>query len=370
MRVVRTGAVLLVALAAVLAAIVAMGRLQAQATATRDAQLQLTALRLDVAQIQDVPWGAAPGEDDPADVQGELEGDEQGIRQSLARLQAEQGLPGRAAIYRPLNRSLAALWTIFRLVSHGHRDATDPPSERAARQAAAADRALQAAAARYRAHAAAMLTRARVGSGAVIVLLFAAFAWSYLRVSRARRTAERLAGENRALLVASRREAVTDALTGLGNRRALAAELQGGGPLMLALFDLNGFKQYNDTFGHPAGDALLARLGERLRAAMEDVGAAYRMGGDEFCVTARLAAGEPEAIAARAAAALSERGEGFAVSCAYGVARLGTDGDDPDAVLQLADRRLYENKAARRGEAPPEFVAGLAPSLPAPAARG
>jgi diguanylate cyclase (GGDEF)-like protein len=196
-----------------------------------------------------------------------------------------------------------------------------------------------------------MLTRARLGSGAAILLLFAAFAWTYLRVSRARRTAEDLARENRALLEASRHEAVTDALTGLGNRRALAADLEAAAdapPLMLALFDLDGFKQYNDTFGHPAGDALLARFGERLRAAMEGIGAGYRMGGDEFCVTAPLAAGEPEAIAALAAAALTDRGDGFAVSCSYGLALLPADSDDPDAVLLLADQRLYEDKAARQ----------------------
>jgi diguanylate cyclase (GGDEF)-like protein len=341
LRAVRTAVVLMAALTAVCGAIVAMGRLQAQATAARDAQLRLTALRLDVAQIQDVPWGAAPGQDPADDVRSELEGDQQAIRQSLARLQASQGLPDRAAIDRPLDRSLAALWRIFRLVSHDHQDETGSASDQAARQAAAADRALQVAAARYRVHAAAMLTRARLGSGAVILVLFLAFASSYL--------------QSRALLVASRREAVTDALTGLGNRRALTAALGAPAePLMLALFDLDGFKQYNDTFGHPAGDALLARLGERLRAAMADAGSAYRMGGDEFCVTAPAAAGEPEAIAARAAAALSDRGEGFEISCSYGFALVPGDAADPDRALALADQRMYENKAVGRVSLSPE----------------
>src|SRR5215207_628953 len=78
--------------------------------------------------------------------------------------------------------------------------------------------------------------------------------------------------ENIAVLTTSRTEALADALTGLGNRRALARELDhrlaaadDGDPLVLVLFDLDGFKQYNDTFGHPAGDALLTRLGAALK---------------------------------------------------------------------------------------------------------
>ena len=52
---------------------------------------------------------------------------------------------------------------------------------------------------------------------------------------------------------------------------------------MLALFDLDGFKSYNDAFGHPAGDALLVRLGRNLAGYLDGRGTAYRMGGDEFC---------------------------------------------------------------------------------------
>ncbi len=322
-------------LVAVCAAIVAIGHLQTASAQARDAQLRLTALRLDVAQIQDVPWGAAPGGDDPADVRDELQGDAQAIRQAIARLRARQQLPDGPAIDRPLNRSLAALWEIFRLVSHGHQDGTDAASETAARQAAATDRALQAAAARSRTHAAAMLARARYGSAAVILALFAAFAWVYLRALRARRSAERVA--------------LTDALTGLGNRRALTTGLQAAaGARMVALFDLDGFKQYNDTFGHPAGDALLARLGERLAGAVDGIGAAYRMGGDEFCVTASLAGDDPEAIAARAAAALSDEGDGYRITCSHGLACLPADTSDPDRALLLADRRMYQDKASGR----------------------
>ena len=74
--------------------------------------------------------------------------------------------------------------------------------------------------------------------------------------------------ENRSLLALTKQEAVTDALTGLGNRRKLLRDLErvlaesDGRWRLLMIFDLDGFKGHNDTFGHPAGDSLLARLGD------------------------------------------------------------------------------------------------------------
>jgi GGDEF domain-containing protein len=56
-----------------------------------------------------------------------------------------------------------------------------------------------------------------------------------------------------------------------------------------ALHDLDGLKRYNDTFGHPAADALLARRGQALLAALDGHGLAYRMGGDEFCIVTHRA---------------------------------------------------------------------------------
>ena len=76
------------------------------------------------------------------------------------------------------------------------------------------------------------------------------------------------------MLASSRVEASTDPLTGLGNRRALAAALEARldedepEPLLLGLFDLNGFKNYNDGFGHAAGDALLQRLARSLASVL------------------------------------------------------------------------------------------------------
>lgn len=83
---------------------------------------------------------------------------------------------------------------------------------------------------------------------------------------------------------ATAREARTDQLTGLPNRRGVIEELdrriEAGQAFTFALADLNGFKHYNDTFGHPAGDALLRRLGHKLSIAWEGNGYAARLGGD------------------------------------------------------------------------------------------
>ena len=152
--------------------------------------------------------------------------------------------------------------------------------------------------------------------------------------------------ENSRLLRVSRSEALTDPLTGLGNRRALIAELErrlltaDTSPFTLVLFDFDGFKRYNDSYGHPAGDALLKRLGGELAAQLSSGDSAYRMGGDEFC--ALLDAAEPPIEAA--AAALTEHGEGFRIECSYGSVRLPDEASDAGTALRIADQRMYALK--------------------------
>jgi two-component system cell cycle response regulator len=150
-----------------------------------------------------------------------------------------------------------------------------------------------------------------------------------------------------ALLRASRAEAITDGLTGLGNRRALLADLETAltarDDVVLGLFDLDGFKHYNDSYGHPAGDAVLARLGRRLAETAERAGGrAYRMGGDEFCVLLPA-----PADIAPCSEALSLQGRSFSIGCSAGSVRVRDEATTESEALRIADTRMYESKSPR-----------------------
>ncbi|MEK6229041.1 MAG: diguanylate cyclase [Actinomycetota bacterium] len=186
--------------------------------------------------------------------------------------------------------------------------------------------------------------------GVAVALTAATLGLVTLRMAMAFRDRERMLSQ-------SRTEALVDALTGLRNRRCLMADLERdlasatpSRPLALLLFDLDGFKQYNDSFGHTAGDALLSRLGLRLAVAVHDCGLAYRLGGDEFCALVAPGA-RIEAIASDCVAALGEHGEGFSVTTSYGVALIPEEADSPVDALKLADRRMYAQKGGGRSAA-------------------
>jgi diguanylate cyclase (GGDEF)-like protein len=159
--------------------------------------------------------------------------------------------------------------------------------------------------------------------------------------------------ENRTLLEQVR----TDSLTGLGNRGRMQVDLpplfEAAGedaPARLLLFDLNGFKHFNDTFGHPAGDDLLARLGHALREAVGEHGSAYRIGGDEFCVLLHDPSADFERLSRAAARALTAAGPGYAVSASGGTVEIPAEESEPRRALQLADTRMYAQKESRRLE--------------------
>jgi diguanylate cyclase (GGDEF)-like protein len=118
-------------------------------------------------------------------------------------------------------------------------------------------------------------------------------------------------------------------------------------PRLLAIFDLDGFKLYNDTFGHPAGDALLARLAVNLAAVVQPAGSCYRLGGDEFCVLSEVSRSEADLLLASAATALSEGGEGFLVTSSFGAVFIPEEAAGSSDALRIADQRMYAQKHTR-----------------------
>lgn len=157
--------------------------------------------------------------------------------------------------------------------------------------------------------------------------------------------------ENRDLLEQVR----TDSLTGLGSRgRAQVdlpkrvAEATPDHPLLLILLDLDGFKHYNDTLGHPAGDALLAKLGAALHEAVGSDGVAYRYGGDEFCLLLTCSSGEFDAVRSAAVDSLRASGPGYEVGSSWGAVEIPNEASDVDSAMQLVDSRMYAHKEARR----------------------
>jgi two-component system, cell cycle response regulator len=162
--------------------------------------------------------------------------------------------------------------------------------------------------------------------------------------------------EAHALTARITEESLTDALTALPNRRQLMVDLEralasigapGHEPAALVICDLNGFKSYNDTFGHPAGDMLLRRLARNLAAAVENRASAYRLGGDEFCVLLAADA-NLSYLLAKATAALSETGEGYHITAAHGVAMLPKDASTVTEAMSIADLRMYAQKSGGR----------------------
>ncbi len=156
------------------------------------------------------------------------------------------------------------------------------------------------------------------------------------------------------------RQAMTDELTGLGNRRRLAQVLDGFfgdvhdgdatlSKLAFLFVDLNHFKEINDSFGHPAGDELLRQVGPRLGAAVRSTDAVMRLGGDEFGIVL-LDADEDEAaaVATRVASSLIEPFRldeiTASVGVSVGIALCPNDATDATGLLWCADVAMYRAK--------------------------
>jgi diguanylate cyclase (GGDEF)-like protein len=335
-------------------AIAAITLLQARSTAGRDAQLKIASVELELSKLQTAPFQAhASTGGDPVRAAALIKAGKGKIATTLASLDRGSAPPELRAAREPLRANAAAIDKIYALGASaaGYGRAADNLASAAGRAAGATTGLLDAASREYDRRASRAQTQATAGSIALVLVLLFAFGLVYRRAARARGLAERLVVENSQLLALSREEALHDSLTGLPNRRALIADLStalpqasDARPLVLALFDLDGFKQYNDTFGHLAGDALLTRLAERLARSVDGVATAYRMGGDEFCVVAPGAEAADE-IPRLAGDALTESGDAWSIGCSYGVARVPSEADTVEAALRLSDQRMYEHKA-------------------------
>jgi diguanylate cyclase (GGDEF)-like protein len=355
---IRTKAVPWLALVLGLIAIGAISFLEHRTHASRHSELTLLAVKVELNQLQTAPFRAnARTGGSPALAVRMMRTGKGSIGAQLGELRSQSSPPPTLrAMQAPLRANFATLDQIYAagISQAGYDSRADRLSAIAGASAATIEGMLDAAGRDYEHRAVRGQNQAGVGSAAVILLLLLAFGVYYRRAAQARAVAADFARENHRLLAASRREALTDALTGLGNRRALVNDLEAElpradeeHPRMVALFDLDGFKQYNDSFGHPAGDALLVRLAARLQAATGGLGGVYRMGGDEFCLLAAVEPGGGDALALRAAEALTEAGDAFEVRCSHGLARIPTEAASPQAALRLADQRMYAHKAGQ-----------------------
>ena len=160
----------------------------------------------------------------------------------------------------------------------------------------------------------------------------------------------------------SHEQAVTDDLTGLGNRRHLVDTLhetiesadERGDELALLLIDLDGFKELNDTLGHHAGDEVLRQIGPRLKELLRGDDTLARLGGDEFAVIL-----QPGDEASASTAGLRLRAaleESFAVGgihvhidASVGIALYPQHAEDAMGLLQRADVAMYQAKRMRTG---------------------
>jgi two-component system cell cycle response regulator len=154
-------------------------------------------------------------------------------------------------------------------------------------------------------------------------------------------------------------DSLTDALTGIGNRRrldqALATEIvrarRSGGALSVIMADIDHFKRINDEYGHAAGDKVLAGLGALLQTQARQTDIAARFGGEEFIVLLPHTALAPAMLKAeklrKAIAAIFTDRFPHPVTSSFGVAELSA-GEDSASLLRRADAALYQAKQGGR----------------------
>jgi len=173
------------------------------------------------------------------------------------------------------------------------------------------------------------------------------------------------------------RNAVTDPLTGLHNRRLfdetfdkeLNRARRYAHPLSLVALDLNRFKEVNDKHGHPRGDDVLHAAAATLRKALRTSDSAFRTGGDEFALLLpQTDLAQASALSRRIGVVFSELlrplNLSVSVSMDHGVATYPQDGDQRDHLIRLADERLYHFKHNSHAVAPEKEPGPPAPPPP------
>jgi diguanylate cyclase (GGDEF)-like protein len=170
--------------------------------------------------------------------------------------------------------------------------------------------------------------------------------------------------------------AATDPLTSLYNRRffedyfekELNRSIRYNHKLALVVFDLHRFKDVNDRFGHPQGDALLQMVAATLRKSLRTSDYAFRIGGDEFAILLPQSDTEQAAtLSRRLRAAYADSIEPLnlriPLALDYGLAVYPDDGELQEVLIRVADERLYQLKNGTRATAPPAGASLRTPAL-------
>ena len=169
-----------------------------------------------------------------------------------------------------------------------------------------------------------------------------------------------------------------DALTRLFNRRRLDDDLEAeckrsaryGRPLALVMLDVDHFKAFNDSHGHPHADTALQEVAAVIAGCVRTTDTAYRYGGEEFCILLRETSGDDAMIfAERVRMRIEQRfasGEVAGITASFGVAEFATETPTPRALVEAADAAMYESKHAGRNRVMLSTVPPFTVGLPGP----
>ena len=339
------------------AALVTVVSVQDRVDAQRHAEVVVGTLERQVGSLAEAaftPAVAATGAGPTAmQTKLQIDGDEQAIRASLADLGALGGQREPTRLAALDRQYFAMVERLAALVVHGEsRQAAllFGEAEQPIGSYGALNAELHQAGVTYGNNATRSRLFASIGTVASIAFMLLAFSAVFFRVTR-------LAAERHRLLERSREEALTDQLTGLANRRRLFADME----LLLArergardklvlgtYFDLDGFKVYNDTFGHPAG---MTRCSRASRAATPH---GYRGQGRRLpdgrrrVLRDRQRRHDAEETLEQTKAALSERSASYTIGCSVGTVVVAPEGDICSSTRWL--RQISASTTAKRSD--------------------